>query len=246
VSRAQAIAELSGLHGKYCPILDALLAATEETLDALLAEHQRIGDRICDLGPVAFGPRKGGRLVIMKPAKDEELGSVLLWLVGQRWLNEDHRIAVVVCAVRSHRLGKYLDGADTEGVTNFAARAREMYAAIAAKRGEPVKGDTKADRYREIADDLRCSYNTVKTAIQREARKDTLAFVESDLTIVAVPPSRPNLPTSFELRRHGMRCCSGNWVIVLKEARKLSGGDVGPWILQAPRTQPGFYCNTRE
>lgn len=74
----------------------------------------------------------------------------------------------------------------------------------------------------------------------------TLAFVEGDLTIVAFAPSRPDHPISYELRRRGMRCRSGNWAVVLKDARKLLGGDLGPWILQAPRGQTGQHYNTRE
>jgi hypothetical protein len=73
----------------------------------------------------------------------------------------------------------------------------------------------------------------------------TLAF-ESDLTIIGLPPSRPGLPCGFELRRRGMRCRSGSWPLVLEEARKLSGGDLGPWIVQAPRAQTGQHYNTRE
>jgi hypothetical protein len=73
-----------------------------------------------------------------------------------------------------------------------------------------------------------------------------VAFVESDLTIIGLPPPRDNLPPSYELRRRGMRCRSGNWPVVLEEARKLSGGDLGPWILQAPRAQTGQHYNTRE
>ena len=74
----------------------------------------------------------------------------------------------------------------------------------------------------------------------------TLAFLESDLTIIGLPPSRPGLPCGFELRRRGMRCRSGSWPLVLEEARKLSGGDLGPWIVQAPRAQTGQHYNTRE
>lgn len=172
MSRAQAIAELSQLHVEYCPILDALLAAPSGTVDAIVADEQRLGKRISDLGPVAFGPPKGARLKIMRPFKEEELDpNARHWLEERRWHNEPHKIAVLCCAVRSHRLGKYLDGVDTEGRSNFSVRALKMWAAIEAKDGPPKGHGAKAARYSVIAGKLECSPDTVKQALQREQRK---------------------------------------------------------------------------
>lgn len=62
-----------------------------------------------------------------------------------------------------------------------------------------------------------------------------LSFVESALSVVARSPDREGLPPCYELRRGTMLLRRAAWDVVLAEARKQSGGDLGPWLVQEPR-----------
>jgi hypothetical protein len=65
----------------------------------------------------------------------------------------------------------------------------------------------------------------------------TLAFLETDFRIVALPPDRPNLPPIFALHGSAGMMRRGSWDVVLAEAKKHAGDDLGAFVLQQPKAQ---------
>ena len=69
----------------------------------------------------------------------------------------------------------------------------------------------------------------------------TLSFVEGTLCIVGCPPDRDGLPPVYEVRTNGGSMVRrSNFDTALELVRKHAGGDLGRWVLQEPRPQPGF------
>ena len=97
------VAQLEELHAAYCPLLDELLSATPDTVGALVAKEKQLGEQIWTVAGIAYGPRALARLKYLKP-KPHECADIAKWLLAAAWLNEEHRVAVITCCVRAHRL----------------------------------------------------------------------------------------------------------------------------------------------
>ncbi len=65
----------------------------------------------------------------------------------------------------------------------------------------------------------------------------TVAFMDSGLRIVGLPPDRPNLPPMFALHGSAGLMKRGNWDAILAEALKHAGDDLGVFVLQQPKAQ---------
>jgi hypothetical protein len=169
-SQRQAVAELARLHPEYCAMIDKLLPATDDNVVAVVAEEVRLGKRICDLGPKAFGAAKGARLKTMRPSRDKEWADVRGFLAAGRGLSEEHCIAIYACAVRSYRLGLYLDESKSEREPGVMARAAILYAERVAALGRPLKRGEKAKLNSEVAAEIDCEPDTVKQAILRSQK----------------------------------------------------------------------------
>ena len=67
----------------------------------------------------------------------------------------------------------------------------------------------------------------------------TVAFITSDLSITALPPARPGLPLTYELKSRGRLMRRAAWEVVLELARKQVGADLGPFVATGPQPQAG-------
>ena len=74
---------------------------------------------------------------------------------------------------------------------------------------------------------------------------DTLAFISSELSILACPPDREGLPPIYELKKRGALMRRGAWEVVLELAHRDSGGSLGAFVLQEPRPAPGGQSRFR-
>ncbi len=68
----------------------------------------------------------------------------------------------------------------------------------------------------------------------------TLSFVEGTLCIVGCPPCREGLPPIYEVRTvGGSMVRRANFDKALELVKRHSGADLGRWVLQEPRPEPG-------
>lgn len=166
MSARQALDVLARLHGEYCQILDVLIAATPANVSGVVDKEKQVAEQIWKLAPVAFGPAAGAKLYMLKPIKANEAVEIN----GVKPLNEKHRLALLGCCVRSRRLGKLLQ--ETKQRANLGAiseQARKLWRELEAEQG-PALPRGKARRYLEIANRLRCPFDSVKKAILREGK----------------------------------------------------------------------------
>jgi hypothetical protein len=146
-SARQALHTVSDLHVEYCPILDKLLSATGDNVDEVVANEQRLGERIWDEGKKAFGKIDGNRLHMFNPFSEEEK-QFLDQLYSQRvWLSDEHWRAAQGCFVRSARLGRYID--EAEGETT----PPEMPKRIGGNRSQKFNDDPFVELARQIKKD---------------------------------------------------------------------------------------------
>ena len=128
-NRDRALDRRAELHVEYCPMLDKLLDATDDTVEGPIAEEKHLGEQIWIWGERAFGKRAGARLHYMKPASKDELAEMGALGIERRALSQDHFWAMQACIWRGRRLGAYLEEAGDAPPRGKLKRLWETYSA---------------------------------------------------------------------------------------------------------------------
>lgn len=163
-SQKQAVDQLGKLYSEYCPLLDQLMAATRDHVASLVAEEQNKAKRIWELGVIAFGAR-GRTLEMLKPDDDEikEISNV-------QPLNEEHRVALIGCCVRSKRLRKMLEERKPERAPDVMLRAAAKFWERDDELGRPLERGEAAHLYEAVGKEIGCPANTVKLAVKKHPK----------------------------------------------------------------------------
>lgn len=161
-TQRQAIGQLSRLYVEYAPLLDRLISATPNNFQAAVREEQRIAPLIWELGKTAFGPAKGANLEILK--HDVSECSEILEVEP---FNEEHRVSLIGCCVRSKRLGQYLREAKSTQEPDKMKRAAEEFSRLVATLNRPLRRGEQAKLCRKIDSKFSLVEGGTKKAIKR-------------------------------------------------------------------------------